>query len=451
VNPISRQYCGTPAPKEAPPVVIEGVAGRGAEDLYSLRLKDLWAAFKREHFSFWMICGYLFVEYVRPQSIVRALDVLPWARLLLLASLFGLLADRQRKWVSDWANLWMTLFLGSILLASINAVYPAVSAEHWFDFFGWYVIYFLIINIVTTERRFLIFVCIFLLASFKLSFFGARTWAMRGFSFTTWGLQGPPGFFQNSGELSVQMLMFAPMALQFALFVKPYVSRRKYWVLASFPLTAAMTIMGASSRGSQIGLVYQFYRGLLKGRLTIKTVVIVVSLAAAGWAVLPEQQKARFSSSGSDTTSQQRLLYWKRGVEMIEKRPLLGVGYFNFAPYFTVHYPEDMLYGEAQLPHNIFIQVGTDTGLVGLTFFLLILYRNFMCGREIQARAGPGADFAASMAKGLNISMWGFIIAGQFVTVTYYPFPWINLALTVALGNIVKRSPRAAPAALPGA
>jgi hypothetical protein len=53
------------------------------------------------------------------------------------------------------------------------------------------------------------------------------------------------------------------------------------------------------------------------------------------------------------------------------------------------------------------------------------------------------------MAKGLNIAMWGFIIAGQFVTVAYYPFPWVNLALTVALGNIVKRSPRAAPDATP--
>jgi hypothetical protein len=32
------------------------------------------------------------------------------------------------------------------------------------------------------------------------------------------------------------------------------------------------------------------------------------------------------------------------------------------------------------------------------------------------------------------------VIAGQFNTVSYYPFLWINLALTVSLANIVRRA-----------
>jgi hypothetical protein len=35
--------------------------------------------------------------------------------------------------------------------------------------------------------------------------------------------------------------------------------------------------------------------------------------------------------------------------------------------------------------------------------------------------------------------MWGFLIAGQFVTVTYYPFFWINLAMMVATGNVARQ------------
>jgi putative inorganic carbon (HCO3(-)) transporter len=442
VSPLTRQYPGTSTrPVVAAAPTSPSGNSRGAEDLYSLNLKALWAAFRAESFSFWMICAYLFIEYVRPQSIIPSLDVVPWAKVFLVLAVLGLPADPNRKWVHDWANLWMTLFLATILLSSSLAVYPDISWSHWFDFLGWYLIYFLIINIVTSERRFIIFVLIFLVASFKLSLFGARTWAMRGFAFTNWGLAGPPGFFQNSGELSIQMLMFAPLALQLARFVKSRVTRLKYWVLLSFPLTAAMTVIGASSRGGQLGLVYQFYRSLLKGRLSLRTLIIVATLAGLGWAALPEQQKARFSAAGTDDTSQQRLLYWRHGLEMIEKYPVLGVGFYNFPHYYEIHYPQDMLFGAAQLPHNIFIQVGTDTGVLGLAFFSLILYRNFRCAREIQARAGPGEDFAASMAKGLNIAMWGFVIAGQFVTVTYYPFPWINLALTVALGNIVRRNP----------
>jgi putative inorganic carbon (hco3(-)) transporter len=148
-------------------------------------------------------------------------------------------------------------------------------------------------------------------------------------------------------------------------------------------------------------------------------------------------------AAGQDNTSKQRLLYWKHGIEMIQDHPILGVGYFNFQPYFAAHYPQDALSGNAQLPHNIFIQVGTDAGLVGLGVFVMLLYRNLRSAREIRLACSSGAGepaFAGNVAQGLAVALWGFIIAGQFVTVTYYPFFWINLALTVALANIVART-----------
>jgi O-antigen ligase len=78
--------------------------------------------------------------------------------------------------------------------------------------------------------------------------------------------------------------------------------------------------------------------------------------------LLPEEQKERFRATGDDKTSQQRLLYWENGWEMMRDHPLDGVGFFNFVPYFERYYSEDMLYKKAELPHNIFIQVGTDAG-----------------------------------------------------------------------------------------
>lgn len=422
-----------PGPDAAPP-------NGGLFAFYALKPKDIWAQVKNEHFSFWMISIYLVFEYVRPQSIVRAIDILPWAQVFLLLSLVGRMLDREARWVRDQANVWITMFLCVILFATVFATYPDVSTSHLKDFIGWYVIYFLIINIVTNERRFLFFLLIFIFASFKLSFFGARTWAMRGFAFTSWGLMGPPGFFQNSGELAIQMLMFSPIAYEIAVFSRGKVGRwvSAFWFFA--PLTAAMTVMGASSRGSQVALIYQAYRHF-KSRINFKSIVAIAVVAAIGWAVFPAEQKARFSSVGQDRTSQQRLLYWKHGIEMIREHPILGVGYFNFAPYFQAHFPEDVLYQSAQLPHNIFVQVGTDAGLVGLAVFGMILYRNFRTTRQIARLTEKSSDTEAKLfagiAKGLAIALWGFIVAGQFVTVTYYPFLWINLALTVALHNIV--------------
>lgn len=416
------------------------------DNLYNLSPKALWAQLKKEHFSFWMLCAYFILEYVRPQSIIPSLDVLPWDKIVVALTTMALLADPHASWVRDRTNVLMTLFLGVIVASSAFAFFPSVSWAHWFDFFGWYAIYFLIINTITTPERFYIVLVIYLLASFKLSLFGARTWVTRGFGFRTWGIQGPPGYFENSGELSIQMLMFSPIAYELGLFLKPRVRQVKFWLLMLLPVTGAMTVLGASSRGAQVSLAFQAVLEAIKRKLSLKVLIGIAVVAWAAYALMPAQEKVRFMSAGDDNTSIQRLEYWRAGIQMIKDHPYLGVGYFNFPPYFAVNYPAELWHGNAQLPHNIFIQVGTDAGLIGLAVFLLLIYRNLQMASDIQraceanARAPP---FAASVAKGLGSAIWGFVIAGQFVTVTYYPFLWVNLALTVSLANIVAKSAHA--------
>ena len=116
-------------------------------------------------------------------------------------------------------------------------------------------IYFLIINVVNTERRLLVFLLLFLLCGAKLSFSLSKTWAMRGFAFTEWGLQGPPGYFFNSGELSIQMLMFGPLALFLWFFFRPYLSKWTKRVLLLVPITAAMVARITNGSKAQSGAI----------------------------------------------------------------------------------------------------------------------------------------------------------------------------------------------------
>ena len=350
--------------------------------------------------------------------------------------------DPHRRWVRDSTNVWITLFWIVLLLASTLATYPSISWSHWFDFFGWYAIYFLIINSVTTAERYFIFLALFLLANFKLSFFGARTWVSRGFGFVNWGIMGPPGPFQNSADLSTEMLMFAPIAFELAMFVKPYAKRVTRWFVMLGALTGAMTVLGASSRGAQVALAAQGGWIAIQRKLRLKALIAIALIAGLGYAFLPAGERARFSDAGTDKTSIQRFDYWSAGLKMIENHPVLGVGYFNFAPVYASHASDKLWHGTAQLPHNIFIQVGTDAGLLGLGIFLILIYRNFKISRDIVkmcARNSHAPPFAPGVARGLAVAACGFVIAGQFNTVSYYPFLWINLALTVSLANIVRR------------
>lgn len=411
--------------------------------VYTLNLADLWRQLKREHFAFWMVCIYFFTQYFDPQQIYHRLDFIPWDKVAFGLAVLALPFDPHRHRVRDSTNVWITLFLIVIILSSEFATYPTIAWSHFFDFFGWYALYFIIINVVTTTDRYFIVLAIFLVANLKLAIFGARTWVSRGFGFVSWGIQGPPGPFQNSADLSTEMLMFSPIAFELALYVKPYAKRMTYWILLGGATAGAMTVLGASSRGAQLTLVIQGAWVAIQKKLKFSVVLAVIALVILGFHLLPAGEKARFMTAGTDTTSLQRLYYWKAGLKMIEQHPILGVGFYNFPWVYARQDPNHLFFGSPQLPHNIFVEVGTDCGLVGLALFLILLYRNFKLSREIIRTASNSKKtppFAQNVARGLAVATWGFIIAGQFNTVSFYPFIWINLALTVALANIVRRS-----------
>ncbi len=411
------------------------------EDFYAFKIGPMWQYFKSQHFSFWMICCYLFFEFVRPQALIPAIDFLPWAQLFLVGSLAGAIMDPSVKWVSSPANKWIILFLITICISILTAHYPEVSKKHFMDFFGWFVIYFLIINIVNTKERFYIFIIIFLFAAGKIALGTSKSWVFRGFSFTSWGLMGPKGYFQNSGELSILMLMLFPLAFYLYQAHKNSVKSWEKWLLMLFWVCPILTILGASSRGSQIALVCEllimFRRGVVKPKLLIGVVLLSMSL----FYLLPAEQKERFSKTGDDKTSQQRILYWGHGWEMLKENPWTGVGFFNFSPYYEDHFSSDMLYERAELPHNIFIQVGTDAGFIAVSIFAILILYCMIAPLKIIASNSYNNDnnnHINAIAAGLGFGVFGFFIAGQFVTVSYYPFLWIHLAFIVALSNILK-------------
>jgi hypothetical protein len=50
------------------------------------------------------------------------------------------------------------------------------------------------------------------------------------------------------------------------------------------------------------------------------------------------------------------------------------------------------------------------------------------------------SDLSRVIAAGLGVGVLGYVIAGQFVTVAYYPFIWIHLSLIVSIVSISKSS-----------
>ncbi|MEN0037251.1 MAG: O-antigen ligase family protein [Cellvibrio sp.] len=407
------------------------------EEFYAFKVKYMWDFFRSQHFSFWMICGYLFVEFVKPQLIFGWIDFLPWAQLLLMGALAGAFTDATIKWVASSANILIILFLITILLSVLNAIYPEVARMQFMLFFSWVIIYFLTINIINSWERFYIFLMIYIVAAGKIAVGSSKNWAGRGFSFEGWGLMGPPGHFQNSGELAVLMVMLFPLAFYLYQSLKSKIALWERIILIIFWMCPILVVVGASSRGSQVALAVVMLLMFRKSIFRLKQLIGVLALVSVIFYMLPDQQKERFLQAGDDKTSQQRLLYWEHGWEMMKDHPLSGVGFFNFIPYYEAHYSYDMLYPTAQLPHNIFIQVGTDAGFIALFFFILLIFYCLFVPIRI-SKSYRYSDIQKAVAIGLGYGVLGFLIAGQFVTISYYPFLWIHLAMIVALSSFGK-------------
>ena len=169
--------------------------------------------------------------------------------------------------------------------------------------------------------------------------------------------------------------------------------------------------------------------------------MIVIVIFVALFSILPEEQIQRFARMGEDADSLQRLAYWKYGLVVIKSHPLLGVGYHNWLAYLAYMIPEGMgPYGIIQEPHNIYIQAAAELGIAGLFVFLLMIVFAFVINARTRTiTKDMDHRLLFNLTYGLDAGLIGYLVAGSFVTVLYYPFFWVQIAMIVMINAIVKQ------------
>jgi putative inorganic carbon (hco3(-)) transporter len=408
---------------------------------FSLDWRALWRDFANSSPAFWFTSLYVFFEYVRPQSIYRAIDFAPWALLCLLgAVLFSVLEGRIRFSSGPVWGLF-ALFTVVIVASSLTAQYPAESWR-WKDvWLNWMLLLLVVGAGVRTRTEFFLLLVGFTLWNVKMSQFGVRSWASAGFSFRTWGVAGAPGWFTNSGEFGIEMCIFGPIAGYMAYGLWPQLTKGKRMFAAAVVASALISIIASSSRGALIGAGAIGVWMVLRSPNRLRAIVIVAALSTFSWYMLPAQSKVRFSEMGTDDTSVNRLTYWEHGIQIANDHPLLGIGYKNWLPYYRARYNPN-----GELPHNFLVEAVSELGYVGLGVLLCLLLAFFVENARTRRRTSPKSHtpdrFLHSVAYGLDGAMIGFMASGSFVTVLYYPFIWMNLALCLALARVATPASR---------
>jgi O-antigen ligase len=393
---------------------------------------------KQESAAYWWLCIYIFFEYVRPQAIYPAISIIPWAQISLLLAIATAFRDPSLKWVKNPESNLLILFLIVVLLSSLFAFSPSISWGKIDLVFNWVIVYILIVTIVNTEKRFLVFLLLFLLVSFKMSQHGFRSFASRGFSFAGWGVRGAPGWFSNSGEFGIQMTIFVPLAIAFIMALKDYWGRYKRWFFYLMPFTGLVTIVATSSRGAQLAIAGIGVWFLLKSRMGIKALISILVLGWALYMVVPQEQMERFTTMGEDSTSLQRIDYWNFGLDTVREHPVLGIGLANWTYYCWFMNPEGLgPQKKCERAHNSFIQASSELGMAGFVVLLLMIMFIFILNARTRHYSRNSENkFILYISHGLDGGLVGFMISGFFISALFYPFFWMQLAMTVALHEV---------------
>jgi O-antigen ligase len=224
-------------------------------------------------------------------------------------------------------------------------------------------------------------------------------------------------------------------------------------------------LIKTGSRGGFLGLIAVLayilttYKTI---KLRVRTAVVGVAVATLllgatdrYWELMDTIRNPTEDYNWSGKSGRGRMEIWKRGVGYMLSRPLTGVGVNNFAfaegrnPMNAARVAEGKGWIWAA-PHNIFVQVGAETGVTGLVLMLLMLKLSFDGLRRLRDRGSGRPREAptreASLAGALMAGLVGYLVAGFFLTQGYSPLFYSFLGMTVGLLKLQgSEAPVAAP------
>ncbi len=137
--------------------------------------------------------------------------------------------------------------------------------------------------------------------------------------------------------------------------------------------------------GGQAALLFVYF---LK-RLDLKTVflILLATIFACGLFfeanyfrsfshdVVDLEERATFDNSEGLTSKQERIDFWRGAIELANEKPLFGWGPFSFRQAYNPI--QKTFLGNADHPHNIFLKIAAENGLIALGAFLAFLITVF--------------------------------------------------------------------------
>jgi len=187
------------------------------------------------------------------------------------------------------------------------------------------------------------------------------------------------------------------------------------------------------SRGAWIGFVLSLAMfGVINRRVSLFFILIIVVFLSIFYPKLTEK-RIPIKDRWSFLVENNRLSYWRRASNIIKDYPVFGCGLNTYA---LVEGRYNVGWGG--YPHNSYLQMAAETGLVGITFFLWMLFVLFR--DSLRALKQIEIQRHKILLFGFTTGLLGFLIHSFFDTNFYSvqlgSLLWIIMGVIVALQKI---------------
>jgi O-antigen ligase len=128
---------------------------------------------------------------------------------------------------------------------------------------------------------------------------------------------------------------------------------------------------------------------------------------------------------------------------MFSSRPFLGVGLNNFSSLYQEYTKSLGLAPSAtnRAPHNLYLEVAAEQGIVGLAVFLIMIWLAFRSALSaIRKFREIGMEDYANMATGFVIAFMGYMFSAVFIHAAYPRYFYLLLGIAYALPLIVEQA-----------
>lgn len=356
---------------------------------------------------------------------------------VLLMWIFHIMVYRDFKVIKTKQNIIIFLFGVTLFVSSFR--YFDFSFPTFLEFIKLLILYFLVVNLVKTKKKFLIVIWSLVILGLVACLIGVYQHVHGiGVDYGE-GVIRIRGTALDPNDYAMHLVILIPLI--FALFFNYHNFITRMLLTVVFFLLIVNVIF-TYSRGGMLALAFVLASSVLWFGFKYKKKALAVILLAVALLItvplVPVQYWARAKSISdlSDPAIKARLDVWKTGLEMMKDAPFrgIGLGVFKYEYAERAFMSTDIRTRTALFAHNAYLQIGAETGIFGLAFFLLLLFFSWQDLKKAEKNFQKRNDnLFSGLALGLRLGLLGFLVCAVFLTQAFLTMLWLILPLAVVV------------------